>query len=97
MKKSWWSTLPGVLTALAGVITAITGLLLALNKIGVFSDSTKLPDNTSITSPRNNKENQNRRETDTSTKHCQQPSVPILAYPGDNQLQPNHYYGKGKP
>ena len=28
--KSWWQTLPGVLTAFAGVITAVTGLILAV-------------------------------------------------------------------
>ena len=28
--KNWWTTLPGVLTALATLITAITGLYLAL-------------------------------------------------------------------
>jgi hypothetical protein len=28
--KSWWSTLPGLLTALAAMITAITGLYLAI-------------------------------------------------------------------
>ena len=28
--KSWWSTLPGILTAVAALITAITGLYLAI-------------------------------------------------------------------
>ena len=31
---SWWSTLPGMLTAAAGLITAVTALLVALN--GIF-------------------------------------------------------------
>ena len=30
-KKSFWSTLPGILTGIAAVITAVTGLWLALN------------------------------------------------------------------
>ena len=30
-KKSFWVTLPGILTGIAAVITALTGLLLALN------------------------------------------------------------------
>lgn len=34
--KSWWQTVPGILTAIAGVITAVTGLLIALNQIGIF-------------------------------------------------------------
>jgi len=35
-KKSWWQTLPGVLTAIAGFITAISGLVLALYQTGVL-------------------------------------------------------------
>lgn len=34
--RSWWQTLPGVLTALAGVITAVAGLLAALYQAGLF-------------------------------------------------------------
>ena len=34
--KSWWQTLPGVLTAVAAVITAITGLLVAVHQTGWF-------------------------------------------------------------
>lgn len=33
-KAGWWSTLPGVLTALAGFITAVAGLIVALHQIG---------------------------------------------------------------
>lgn len=33
---SWWSTMPGLLTAAAAVITAITGLIIGLGQIGVF-------------------------------------------------------------
>ncbi len=35
-KQSFWSTFPGVLTALAAVISAIAALLIALNAIGFF-------------------------------------------------------------
>lgn len=34
--KSFWSSLPGVLTALAGLVTAIGGLLLAFDQAGLF-------------------------------------------------------------
>ena len=30
--RSWWQTLPGVLTAFASVITAAAGLIVALNQ-----------------------------------------------------------------
>ena len=33
-KAAWWSTLPGVLTALAGFITAVAGLIIALHQFG---------------------------------------------------------------
>jgi hypothetical protein len=33
-KTGWWSTLPGVLTAIAGLITAVAGLIVALHQIG---------------------------------------------------------------
>jgi hypothetical protein len=33
-KKSFWSTLPGVITAIAALITAIGGILLTLHQIG---------------------------------------------------------------
>jgi hypothetical protein len=32
--RSWWSTLPGVLTAVAAFVTAVSGLILALNTAG---------------------------------------------------------------
>lgn len=38
--KSWWQTLPGILTAVAGVITAVTGFLLAMNQSGCFHKET---------------------------------------------------------
>lgn len=37
--KSFWSSLPGILTALAGLVTAIGGLLLAFDQAGVFGKS----------------------------------------------------------
>lgn len=39
--RSWWQTLPGILTATAGVITAVTGLIVALHGIGVFDTEPK--------------------------------------------------------
>lgn len=35
-KKSFWTTLPGILTGLAMLISAISGLLFTLHAIGVF-------------------------------------------------------------
>ncbi len=37
-KGSFWTTLPGILTATAGVITAVTGLLLAFGQLGLLGD-----------------------------------------------------------
>ncbi len=31
--NSWWTTLPGVLTAVAGLVTAVTGLLVAVDRL----------------------------------------------------------------
>jgi len=41
--KSWWSTLPGVLTAIAGIITAVAGLIVTLHQAGVFQREEKQP------------------------------------------------------
>lgn len=38
--KSWWQSLPGVLTAVAGLLSAVAALLVALHQIRVF-DATK--------------------------------------------------------
>lgn len=32
--KSFWATLPGILTGLAAVITAVGGLIITLNAVG---------------------------------------------------------------
>jgi len=44
--KSWWETVPGLITAIATVITAVAGLIIALNQAGFLhdapSDSTNL-------------------------------------------------------
>jgi hypothetical protein len=34
---TWWTSLPGIITALAALLTAITGLVVALNQVGLFS------------------------------------------------------------
>jgi hypothetical protein len=41
--KSWWLTLPGVLTAIAGIITAVTGLMVTLHQMEVFQREEKQP------------------------------------------------------
>jgi hypothetical protein len=38
-QQAWWTTVPGLVTALAALITAATGLLLGLNEVGLL-DST---------------------------------------------------------
>lgn len=38
---SWWSTLPGILTATAAVITAATGLVAIVSQTGVFGEKSK--------------------------------------------------------
>jgi hypothetical protein len=42
---NFWTTLPGILSAVAGLVAAVTGLLVALNQLGVIgTDSTTDPD-----------------------------------------------------
>jgi hypothetical protein len=38
-KKSWWLTLPGIITAITGAIVAITGLLTVLHQAGLLGSS----------------------------------------------------------
>ena len=38
-KGSFWSSIPGVITAVTGLLGAISGLILALNQIGIFGRS----------------------------------------------------------
>jgi hypothetical protein len=40
---SWWTTLPGVLTAVAGFLTAVTGLVVAIHQLTSGSDNGSLP------------------------------------------------------
>ncbi len=42
-KPSFWTTLPGVLTAVATILTSIGGLIVALHTVGVIGDETKRP------------------------------------------------------
>jgi serine/threonine-protein kinase len=37
--KSWWLTLPGIITAISGAIVAITGLLAVLHQAGLLGSS----------------------------------------------------------
>jgi hypothetical protein len=36
-EKSFWTTVPGIITGLAAIVTAVTGLIVALNGAGFFS------------------------------------------------------------
>ena len=40
-KKSYWHTIPGILTAIAGVVTALTGLVVALQQTGLVGRDQK--------------------------------------------------------
>lgn len=42
-EKGWWSTLPGLLTAISGIIVAVTGLIGALYQAGLLGDSERPP------------------------------------------------------
>jgi hypothetical protein len=37
--SSWWTTLPGVITAVSGLLTAVGGFLVVLHTLGVFEKS----------------------------------------------------------
>ena len=50
--KSWWQTVPGIVTAITGMITAVTGLLVALYQIGAFNEDLSPPPRGSITDER---------------------------------------------
>jgi hypothetical protein len=39
--KSWWKTLPGLLTAIAATITAVTGFIVAVHQAGFFNRSSQ--------------------------------------------------------
>lgn len=38
--KSWWQTLPGIITGVTALITAVAGLVVAINQTGWFARST---------------------------------------------------------
>lgn len=46
--QSFWSTIPGCMTAMAGIITAVTGLILAIHQI-TKSDHPPAPDAPAVT------------------------------------------------
>lgn len=53
--KSWWSTIPGTITAIATLITAIGGLIVILQATGVFkshssASNANIPDNGTVKS-----------------------------------------------
>jgi hypothetical protein len=52
-ERSWWQTLPGILTAIAGIITAITGLIVALHQTELFESSISTPKPTQSPLPKN--------------------------------------------
>ena len=51
--KSWWGTIPGVLTAIAALLTAVTGLIVALRQTSrMEAQTTKAtPEKPAISAP----------------------------------------------
>jgi hypothetical protein len=49
--RSWWLTLPGMLTAIAALITALGGLIVALHQVGVFGVRAAAPNGLAADSP----------------------------------------------
>ena len=49
--KSFWSTIPGLITGLAGVLTGIVGLATLLIQIGVIGGDEGDPDSPTVTRP----------------------------------------------
>lgn len=47
-RESFWTTIPGIVTAIAGLITALAGLITALALAGVFSNH---PSDKQVSSP----------------------------------------------
>ncbi len=39
--KSWWQTLPGIITGIAAIVTAVSGLVVAVQQTGWFASSIK--------------------------------------------------------
>lgn len=50
-EKSFWTTVPGILTGIAAIITAIGGLIIALNAAGIFTDTNTPTPTTSTPTP----------------------------------------------
>ena len=79
--KSWWSTVPGTITAIATLITAVGGLIIILRSVGVFS-----PDKSAATT-QNTFQNTDTNKVTTSQQPIQQTSTIhlestlILRYP----------------
>jgi|SRR6266851_515763 len=67
-KPSFWSTLPGILTALGAIIGASAGLITALYATGVIGSKNKPPDNPpSISSPSVESQSNNTNKSEQTT------------------------------
>ena len=51
--KSWWQTIPGILTGIAGIVTAIASLVAVLHQVGYLGTGDVNTDNNSDTSSEN--------------------------------------------
>ena len=51
--KSWWQTIPGILTGIAGIVTAIASLVAELHQVGYLGTGDVNTDNNSDTSSEN--------------------------------------------
>jgi hypothetical protein len=96
--QPFFTTLPGIISALATLIVALTGLYVALNHNKADAEPSKATP-TATAGPTTSTP---ATPEPTSTKppeatHCAKPTAPVLTFPGNNQTQPNHYYGQGVP
>jgi hypothetical protein len=80
-QKSFWATLPGILTGIAAVIGAIVGLLTILNQIGIFA--TKPPAVSQSPSPPSRDQPKQAAEKPTPQGETPQKTVPRAS---DSQL-----------
>ncbi|HXF99668.1 MAG TPA: hypothetical protein VNL69_02735 [Bacteroidota bacterium] len=71
--KSFWSTIPGIITAIATLVTAIGGFLVVLNQIGVFGTKQehKADENKVVTGTANQSEVENLSADEMKLKQMQ--------------------------
>ncbi|MCR8557848.1 hypothetical protein KXD93_09360 [Mucilaginibacter sp. BJC16-A38] len=70
-EKSFWTTVPGIITGIAAIVTAITGLIVALNGAGLFSKS-------AVANKANTETKQEaKKDADSLTEKKEEPQKPV--------------------